>query len=174
MCNVIATLLRHVPFWLIVLTSVNQFSSLEDLFTTLTVFSRVWNRMPVTTRSMTQGGLQNTTSSAPLPSYCLTCPNAISTISESNAMVNNQLSVEQTSELILPSNATPSLLEDDSDFASGTAFNFEISKFENFNLFPSVSIPLPTQFNFSQFSSMESDCKDEEPTPVQKFFHGVI
>ena len=120
--------------------------------------------MPVTTRSMTKGGLQDITSSAPPLSLRPTCSNAIFNNSESSVYINSPSPEEQLPELSLPLNATSSSSDYVSDSASSLDLDFENSKFETFELIPSVSLPLHFQSNFSQFFSMESNCKDEVKT----------
>jgi hypothetical protein len=113
---------------------------------------------------MTKGGLQDITSSAPPLSLRPTCSNAIFNNSESSVYINSPSPEEQLPDLSLPLNATSSSSNYVSDSALSLDLDFENSKFETFELIPSVSLPLHFQSNFSQFFSMESDCKDEVKT----------
>jgi len=96
------------------------------------VFVRDIKMMPVTTRSMAKGGLQNNVSSAPPPSTCLTCRgNAITVVPRLGEFEHSPSSLDLLPVLIHQSNATPSLSEHDSISDWSLASDIEISNFEN-------------------------------------------
>ncbi len=122
--------------------------------------------MPVTTQSMAKGGLQDDTNPVLLPSSRLTCNNAITNTPDYGDVRNSVLQVDYLPELIHQSTTTPSSLEADSCSLESTInFEFDISNFENSKLLPIISLPVLSTSNSSQFSLMESDCR-EEPSPL--------
>jgi len=132
MCHAQRLLLWHVLFWLGALIIVSLSPTIQRPFVTLSVFSRVQTKMPVTTRSMTKGGLQDITSSAPPLSLRPTCSNAIFNNSESSVYINSPSPEEQLPEWSLPLNATSSSSDYVSDSSSSLDLDFENSKFETF------------------------------------------
>jgi len=161
MCH--ATFIFHynVVVWLISIFLIITFLPTSRSITTLLDFSSVPLIMPVTTRSMARGGLQTNNTSAPLPSLCPTCTNAIQCSSESCNSINNMSVQEQLPDLFNQAQDTPSSSEFDSNLDSFVDLDFENSEFENFKLKKSTSLPILIISNTSQLCNMESDCKEE-------------
>ncbi len=159
MCHVIITFRRHELIILILLLFVNA-TSVKSINSTSQRY-HIFINMPVVTRSQTKSGLQKNNTSAPLPSYRPTCSNAISTSSNATVLGFTSKDLIKLPDLINQSNNTPSSSEQDSYSASSNDSEFEISNFENSEILFSTSFLPSSISNSSQFSPMESDCKED-------------
>jgi hypothetical protein len=165
MCHAITSILRTINVWVTLILLASVITLLSTFPSPAKSFVSV-NNMPVTTRSMAKGGLQDDTNPVLLPSSRLTCNNAITNTPDYGDVRNLVLQVDYLPELIHQSTTTPSSLEADSCSLESTInFEFDISNFENSKLLPIISLPVLSTSNSSQFSLMESDCR-EEPSPL--------
>jgi hypothetical protein len=155
------TFIRHVYFWFNLLIFVNLSLFSQSVLSMLNDF--VYNQhMPVITRSMARGGLQTSTSSVPLPFHSLTCNNAITVTSESTEIASSVTESLPLSELVEKSHLLSPVLDIDRPFSSSLDSNFELLEFENSKLSSrSLSFENITTLPLSQFSNMETDCKEE-------------
>ena len=159
MCHVIITFRRHALIILILLLFVNA-TSVKSINSTSQRY-HIFINMPVVTRSQTKSGLQKNNTFAPLPSYRPTCSNAIFTSSNATVLEFTSTDLIPLPELINQSNNTPSSSEQDSYSASSNDSEFEISNFENSRILFSTSLLSSSISNSSQFSPMDSDCKED-------------
>jgi hypothetical protein len=164
MCHDLIAVLRTVKYYLIILLLVGVFTSLTSIISTSMIFISVIN-MPVTTRSMTKGGLPNDVSSAPLPVHHPTCSNTITNTADSietHDTIHHLLSLPD----LVNHYTTPSSSEHDSNLESSSDTDFEISNFDNLKILGIMSLPGIPVSNTSQFFSMESDCKEEANSSI--------
>jgi hypothetical protein len=74
--------------------------------------------------------------------------------------------IQDLPDLINQLHLTPSLSDYDSSSASSLDTTFEISKFGNLKFESTIPLSTVHSFKLSQFSNMESDCKDNDPPAV--------
>jgi hypothetical protein len=162
MCHAITSI--HCNVWflsLILLLFLRAESVLLDFGIISLISIGNIDAMPVITRSMAKGGLQDNITSAPLPYNCPTCTNAMAPVSSISDYNNSPSSPSSLLTLVNHSALMPSSLERDSVSASSLLSHFEIPNFENFKLDNTSSLLSGPHFEISHNFDMEADCKEE-------------
>lgn len=160
MCHDNINIHQSVNSYLIIFFLIYAITTLSSFLSILTNSLGV-NNMPVTTRSMARGGLQDDASSVPLPLHPPTCTNAIDTTPDCVDLRNSSMHLVSLPELPNQSSLTSSSTEHNCTSASISRLDFEISEFETLKLTHPESLPVVSILNSSQFFLMESDCKDD-------------